>query len=261
MYMSQESVSFEDVTVEFTQEEWQHLGPVQRTLYRDVMLENYSHLVSLGYCISKPKVIFKLEQGEEPWSLEDEFLSHRYPGYYEVDDHMKKIEEKQGKPLWQVIFIDDEILNKEGQKVLENTFNPGIAPEFSGRIPCKCDSCKMNFPIVSELILCEGNCPRKKAHYLNVCERLQLDIDCEKTHTGHKSYEYNKNVSRTGLTLAEPSLQGSRSTMAAPSLRLINESSAQPGGSVPALGAAQNHSLTRPSSPKEQADSDLILIT
>ncbi|XP_053434129.1 zinc finger protein 658-like [Nycticebus coucang] len=103
MYMSQESVSFEDVTVEFTQEEWQHLGPVQRTLHRDVMLENYSHLlspVSLGYCISKPKVIFKLEQGEEPWSFEDKFLSYKYPGYYEVDDHMKKIEEKQGKPLW-----------------------------------------------------------------------------------------------------------------------------------------------------------------
>ncbi|PNJ84422.1 ZNF658 isoform 6, partial [Pongo abelii] len=106
MNMYQASVSFQDVTVEFTQEEWQHLGPVERTLYRDVMLENYSHLISVGYCITKPKVISKLEKGEEPWSLEDEFLNQRYPGYFKVD-HIKGIQEKQEKPLWQEIFIND----------------------------------------------------------------------------------------------------------------------------------------------------------
>uniref|UniRef100_A0A5F5Q2R3 Zinc finger protein 81 n=1 Tax=Equus caballus TaxID=9796 RepID=A0A5F5Q2R3_HORSE len=66
------SVSFEDVTVDFSREEWQQLDSTQRRLYQDVMLENYSHLLSVGYEVPKPEVIFKLEQGEEPWILEGE---------------------------------------------------------------------------------------------------------------------------------------------------------------------------------------------
>ncbi|XP_062041163.1 zinc finger protein 717-like [Lepus europaeus] len=63
-------VSFEDLAVDFTKEEWQNMNHSQRTLYRDVMLEIYSILLSLGHCINKPEVIFKLEQGAEPWVVE-----------------------------------------------------------------------------------------------------------------------------------------------------------------------------------------------
>ncbi|KAL1779198.1 zinc finger protein 39 isoform X1 [Sigmodon hispidus] len=64
-------VSFEDVSVDFTWEEWQELDDAQKKLYRDVMLETYRILESLGHCITKPEVIFKLEQGDEPWRIEE----------------------------------------------------------------------------------------------------------------------------------------------------------------------------------------------
>ncbi|XP_059131238.1 zinc finger protein 568 isoform X2 [Peromyscus eremicus] len=79
MTRSFKTVTFKDVAVDLTQEEWQQMKPAQRSLYRDVMLETYSNLVTVGCQVNKPDVILKLEQEEEPWVLEEEMFWRHSP--------------------------------------------------------------------------------------------------------------------------------------------------------------------------------------
>ncbi|XP_028617544.1 zinc finger protein 120-like isoform X1 [Grammomys surdaster] len=47
--MTENGMTYDDVHVNFTGEEWALLDPSQKKLYKDVMLETYRNLTAIGY--------------------------------------------------------------------------------------------------------------------------------------------------------------------------------------------------------------------
>ncbi|XP_025045734.1 zinc finger protein 688-like [Pelodiscus sinensis] len=77
-----EPVRFEEVAVYFSEEEWALLDPGQRTLYWDVMQENYESVSWLGFPFSNAHVISRVElQVPDSQSCEEgEIISNTHRG-------------------------------------------------------------------------------------------------------------------------------------------------------------------------------------
>ncbi|XP_036695551.1 KRAB domain-containing protein 4 isoform X1 [Balaenoptera musculus] len=92
MAVSQGTLTFRDMFVDFTLEEWQQLDATQKNLCRDVMLENYSHLVSVGFLMAQPGRIFRLGQGEEEARMAaGESPTRRCPGLWKLTKGTQQI--------------------------------------------------------------------------------------------------------------------------------------------------------------------------
>ncbi|XP_012590110.1 PREDICTED: zinc finger protein 33B-like, partial [Condylura cristata] len=115
-------VIFEDVSVNFTWEEWRDLSDAQRTLFCDVMLETCSHLLSVGHGVKDPEASISLEPGAQPGTAEEpprQDLSDVHP----VDCRTKASSPNNARHLWQVHTADSIIPTNDGTDDIGNKSN------------------------------------------------------------------------------------------------------------------------------------------
>nr|XP_033787998.1 zinc finger protein 2 homolog isoform X4 [Geotrypetes seraphini] len=119
-------ITFEDVTVNFSQEEWEDLEEWQKELYKDVMKENYETIISLGFLTITPEIIPHIEQREEPY----------------VKDELESEERETGKSSCSE--SDEPGSQNEPTCLEENMESSNVLPEGGGEDVSSCSGWEGN---------------------------------------------------------------------------------------------------------------------